>query len=143
MIGLLIFVVLLALGYFVGRARDARHRAQLDEHEARLRAQLVVSQLTTPPPGADARLVMGDVVIATDYFKQLALGWRSLVGGEVKSYATLLERARREALVRCLDEAVRAGADHVVNVRFETSTIAAGGVEVLCFGTALRVGAVR
>lgn len=143
MIGLVLTLALLLLGYVVGRYRDQQHRARLDHEEAQLRAQVLVSQLPRLPAGADPRLVLGEVVIATDYFRQAAMALRGLVGGEVKSYATLLDRARREALVRAMRNAVASGADQLVNVRFETSTVAAGGVEVLCFGTAIRTQPIR
>jgi len=90
----------------------------------------------------DGFLVAGSVVIATDYFKVFAAGLRGLFGGELRTYRSLMSRARREALVRMLEQAKQAGAQAVWNVRFETSTIEgkrrAGGAEVLAYGTALR-----
>jgi uncharacterized protein YbjQ (UPF0145 family) len=89
--------------------------------------------------------VTGSVVVSTDYFKSLCASLRNLVGGRVRSFETLLERGRREALLRLLDQAHAFGAHSVINVRFETMTIARfqggrglTGVEVLAYGTALR-----
>ncbi|TVR42934.1 MAG: hypothetical protein EA402_10805 [Planctomycetota bacterium] len=64
-----------------------------------------------------------------------------MVGGEVRTYTQLVERCRREALLRLKQEARDAGYDLVVNLRLDTSTI--GGksnvmIEVLATGTALR-----
>jgi uncharacterized protein YbjQ (UPF0145 family) len=91
-------------------------------------------------------LVTGSVVVSVDYFKRFLAGLRGLVGGEVKSYGTLLDRARREAVLRMKEEAIRKGYDAIVNVRLETSRLASGrrdgkgtaGVEMLAFGTAVK-----
>ena len=68
------------------------------------------------------------------------------MGGRILSYEKLVERGRREALLRLKDEAAALGADFVLNVRFETMTIARNrqgqgvtGVEVLAYGTAVRI----
>ena len=95
----------------------------------------------------DPVLVMGAVVIATDYFKVFASGVRGLLGGRLRSYEALAERARREAIVRMLRDARRLGANVVWCVRIETSTVQgnqpgkSGGVEVMAYGTAMRVWA--
>jgi uncharacterized protein YbjQ (UPF0145 family) len=52
--------------------------------------------------------VSGSVVVSVDYFKRFLAGLRTLVGGRVTSYETLLDRARREAILRCKE--TRAGA---------------------------------
>ena len=96
---------------------------------------------------ARSGLVTGHVVISLDYFKRFLAGLRGLVGGRVKSYETLLDRARREALLRLKDEAVRKGYDTIINIRLETSRLASGrrdgkgtaGIEVLAYGTAVKI----
>ncbi len=89
---------------------------------------------------------MGEAVIATDYFKSIATKLRNLIGGEMKSMQSLVDRARREAIVRMLEQADRAGATEVHNVRLETSNIRSASsrqkqkgisVEMLAFGTAV------
>ena len=86
---------------------------------------------------------MGSVVFSNDYL-QLMLAWfRGIFGGNIKVYESLLIRARREAVLRMKAEARKAGADHIFNVKFETSTIGAGArgtttsVEILAYGTAV------
>ena len=95
-----------------------------------------------------SRLKVADyeVVIASDYFKTFAASLRKLVGGELRTYESLMERARREALLRMLESARRLGANCVLNVRFSTSNIgtarrrqAAAMVEVYAYGTALHL----
>ncbi len=96
-----------------------------------------------PPPGLDpvhGELVMGSAVIGTDYFKQFLSSWRMLFGGEMKSYQTVLGRARREANVRMLEQAFDLGARAVINVRYETSQISRGlaASEIVAYGTMVR-----
>jgi uncharacterized protein YbjQ (UPF0145 family) len=149
-IAFLPILVLVALGYGVGTYRERRHLKSLDMRENAL-AGLTVTNLKTitePETVQQAALVSGDAVIASDYFKTFAASLRNIIGGEVKTYETLMTRARREATLRMLDEAKKLGATEVWNVRYETSNIrsASGGsrnkagaasVEVFAFGTAV------
>ena len=90
-------------------------------------------------------LVTGSVVIAEDYFKRVAAGLKSLVGGRLIAYESLLERGRREAVVRMKEQARSLGATHVVNVRLETASLSEDwsgrrplfSAELIAYGTAL------
>ena len=127
-IGLAITLGLIALGFFAGRVLESRHLAELTQREAAT-ASIVVVDVKTLPPGMEAAtgtLVMGEVVIASDYFKTFAASLRNIVGGEVKSYQTMLSRARREARLRMVEQARDLGSNLVVNVRFEWSAVGPG-----------------
>ncbi|GGY54967.1 metal-binding protein [Bacterioplanes sanyensis] len=142
---LIVFLVLLALGYFFGRMAESRHYRRIHKREKAYRRLLVMPQRIPPIDFArhDSTLVMGSVVISVDYFKTVAAGLRTLFGGRVGAYETLLDRARREAVLRMQEDAKRHGADAIYNLKFETSRIsqnagnALGSVEVLAYGTAL------
>ena len=84
-------------------------------------------------------LVRGSTVRAKHVGADIVAGLRNLVGGEVKEYASLLAGAREQAIDRMAAEARAMGADAVVAVRFETSTIAQMASEVLCYGTAVKL----
>jgi uncharacterized protein YbjQ (UPF0145 family) len=85
---------------------------------------------------AESRMVYGSVVISTDYFRLIVAGLRNLLGGEVSAYETLLDRGRREALLRMKEKAI--DSDIIVNMRVESCQISRMGVvEVLAYGTAL------
>lgn len=139
-------LVLLPLGYGVGRYRERRHLASIAAREAAL-ADIPVTNLKRVPDPDSVRqsmLVCGDAVIATDYFKSFAAKLRGIIGGEMRSYQTLMGRARREATLRMLEQARAAGATEVWNVRYETSNIRSAGrrqaavsVEAFAFGTAI------
>ncbi len=138
---------LLTIGFTVGRWLEARHYASIRQRE-KAGADVLVFTMRFPPnreQPQDCRLVSGAVVISSDYFKQFVAGLRKLFGGRFRSYETLLDRARREAVLRMKDEARRAGYGLIVNVKFETTNIAGGGnqpgmpaFEVMAYGTALR-----
>jgi uncharacterized protein YbjQ (UPF0145 family) len=137
-----VFVALLAIGYFAGRAVEQRHYASIRLRERRYRDVLAFAMRFPPDPRTPQRafLVHGTVVISADYFKTFVAGLRNLIGGRFRSYETLMERARREAILRLKEDARAKGARLVVCVRFETTTIATGwapAVEVLAYGTAL------
>ena len=141
LLGLWLTLGLILLGFAVGRLRERRHLSELDRREAAV-ASVVVVDVKTLPPGVDAAggaLVMGEVVIAADYFKTFAAGLRAIIGGEVRSYQTMLSRARREAKLRMIEQAQRLGSDLVVNVRMEWSAVGPQlpSAEIFCYGTAV------
>ena len=82
-------------------------------------------------------------MVSVDYFKRFLAGLRSVFGGRVTSYETLLDRARRESILRMKEAADGLGAEMVFNIKVETASIskgrrnAVGSVEVLAYGTAL------
>lgn len=140
-----ILLALLALGFGFGRLAERRHYASIRAREDRYADLLVFSARVPPEPERlrNSRLVLGSVVISVDYFKRFVAGLRSLVGGRVTSYESLLDRARREAVLRMKEDAARLGARMIFCVRIETASIsqgaqgAIGSVEVLAYGTAL------
>lgn len=144
MIDLIVFLVLLALGYGFGRYAEQSHYRSIIAREKRLnRIPAVVTKIAPLDRPYRAELVTGSVVISVDYFKRFVAGLRNLVGGRVTSYESLLDRARREAVLRMKEEAEALGAMYVFNVKLETSSISQnarsglGSVEVLAYGTAL------
>jgi uncharacterized protein YbjQ (UPF0145 family) len=143
LIQLLLPVALLAVGYFVGRVLERKHYASIRQREREL--QTVVALTTRYAPAGvtvvDAQLVSGGVVVSSDYFKSFVAGFRSLVGGRFRGFESLLERARREALLRLKEQARAQGSNLVIGVRFHTTKIAGSttpSVEVIAYGTALR-----
>jgi uncharacterized protein YbjQ (UPF0145 family) len=146
-IQIVVFLVLLAIGVFAGRANESKHYRELQEAEDDLSDIIISNERGAGEPGAFSRamLVVGAVVIAEDYFKRVAASLKSLIGGNLRGYETLLERGRREAIVRMKREARRVGATHVVNVRLETASLSEDfsgqrpmfSAEFIAYGTAL------
>ena len=142
------FVALLAIGLFFGRANERRHFAELAALEETLRDIAVCNGRGAPAEFVSGTLVIGSVVIAEDYFKRVAAGLKSLIGGNLVAYESLLERGRREAIVRMKEQARQLGATAVVNVRLETASLSEDwsarrpifSAEFIAYGTALVPG---
>ncbi|BCS98836.1 metal-binding protein [Desulfoluna limicola] len=143
--GLLMLIVLVALGYTAGSLAEKSHYRSIVKRENEL---LTLPAVTLKKFQADdeirgTMMVSGSVVISIDYFKRFLARLRNIFGGRVKSYETLVDRARREAILRMKESAP--GADIIVNIRMETSTIGnsankkkmIGSVETLAYGTAI------
>lgn len=84
-------------------------------------------------------MVQGNTVRAKHFGRDIAAGFKNLVGGEIKGYTELLTEARREAVQRMLGQAQQLGANAVVNVRFSTSAVTTGAAELYAYGTAVVV----
>jgi uncharacterized protein YbjQ (UPF0145 family) len=143
-IGLGVPTLLIIIGRIVGARIERAHFTNIANREAsfRDRPALSTKRFTPPLPIRSAELATGSVVVSVDHFKRFVGGFRMLFGGEVRSYATLIERARREAILRMMES--HPDADAYINTRLETSTIASatgnegmGTIEVLAYGTAV------
>ena len=119
MYDLIIFITLLAFGYFFGRIAEKRHYKSIIKREKQYKNIIAVSSRF--PPESDVPLssclVAGSVVISVDYFKRFLSGLRALVGGRVIAYESLLDRARREALLRMKKQADELNANMVFNIK--------------------------
>ena len=143
---LIIVIVLIVIGYIAGNWAESRHYRSIEEREKALLAiPAMASQRghVSEEQIESALLVHGSAVISVDYFKRILAGLKNIVGGRVSSYETLLDRARREAILRMKEMAP--DADLIVNVRIETATIGRGRgnkgtacVEALAYGTAIK-----
>ena len=140
MIEYAIFVVLLVLGYGFGQLNERRHYKSINKRENDLTTLPAVAS-KHPPADAPYRqqMVIGSVVVASDYFKSFVANLVNVFGGRIRSYEPLLDRGRREAMLRLKQQAKKQGASMVFNVKYETSRI--GGrvttIEVMAYGTAL------
>jgi uncharacterized protein YbjQ (UPF0145 family) len=141
---LAVWVIPIVLGYVFGRAAEARHyRSIISREQEWLHLPSTASRYLLQPTRQveSSVLVNGSCVVAIDYFKRAVAALRSLVGGAVKSHETLIDRARREAVLRLKESCP--GAHEIVNLRIETSSLSGsapgsiGSVEVLAYGTAI------
>lgn len=144
---LIVFFSLLCVGYFVGSFVEKKHYINIKKRERQTLHIPVISYGAKQklPPANEAALFAGSVVVSADYFKMFASSLRNLVGGRMIAYESVLDRGRREAILRMKEQAIAWGATQVINVRLETSSIGnqAGGkglvsVEVIAYGTGIR-----
>jgi uncharacterized protein YbjQ (UPF0145 family) len=145
MIDLIIFLSLMALGYLAGSWAEKRHYHSIKEREKELLRLPAITLKNIPYPDERIRalkMVSGNAVISIDYFKRILARLRNIFGGTVKSYESLLDRARREAILRMKEKVPQASI--IINVRVETSTIgknqrkrSVSCIEALAYGTAI------
>jgi uncharacterized protein YbjQ (UPF0145 family) len=83
--------------------------------------------------------VFGVVVRSRGLGGNIMAGLRSLGGGEIKEYTTLLEDARRHAIDRMVQNATAMGANAVVRMQFDSSEIGQTMSEIVAYGTAVVV----
>ena len=84
-------------------------------------------------------LVKGSTIQSKHIGKDIGAGFKTIIGGELKSYTKMMEEARAIATDRMVAEAEALGADAVVCVRFATSAIMQGAAEVIAYGTAVKI----
>ena len=83
-------------------------------------------------------IVSGSSVRAKHVGRDIAAGFKNILGGELKAYTELLSESREEAMERMVAQAESLGANAILNVRFSTSSVAAGAAELYVYGTAVR-----
>lgn len=83
-------------------------------------------------------LVKGNVVQSKHLGKDIGAGFKTLVGGEIKGYTSMLQEARQIATERMEEEAVNMGADAIFAIRYTGGQIMQGTAEVLAYGTAVK-----
>ncbi len=84
-------------------------------------------------------MVFGLVVRSRGLGGNLMASIRSLGGGEIHEYTSLLEDTRRQALDRLVQNATMTGANAVLSMRFDSSEIASSMSEIVAYGTAVIV----
>ena len=146
LISLGILAAFCLIGFLAGTFNEKRHYRSIIKREGQLSSVLMFSGETLPDDhkSAELQLVTGSTVVAEDYFKALLAKIRGIIGGRVGSYESLLDRGRREAILRMKEQAHDAGYDFIANVRLETASVyknarsGMGSLEVFAYGTALK-----
>ncbi|MBU3114298.1 YbjQ family protein [Clostridium lacusfryxellense] len=83
-------------------------------------------------------IVKGSVVWSKNVGKDILSSFKTLVGGEIKSYSEMMNEARAIATKRMVEEAEGMSADGIINIRYATSAIMQGAAEVIAYGTAIK-----
>jgi len=137
-------LLILVLGYVLGRVAEARHYDSIRKREGAFAGipALTGSHLDGNHAVEWTRLTMGSVVVSVDYYKRFLSAFRMIFGGEMHSYSSLIDRGRREAILRMKETCP--GADIFINCRLETSSISKGqgknlgSVEVIAYSTGVK-----
>lgn len=121
---LLLILLILIITYFTGSILEKNHFKKIKAREIALVKKPVVSfgkKLTTNKKIKKVEFVTGEVVISGDYFKNFVSAFRNFFGGRMVSFESLMDRARREALLRMREKAKTA--DIIVNARLESTML--------------------
>ena len=84
-------------------------------------------------------LVKGSTIQSKHIGKDIAQGFKTLVGGELKAYNEMMNDARALATKRMVEEAEALGADAIINIRYASSAVMQGAAEVIVYGTAVKI----
>jgi len=136
---IVIFAILFSVGFGFGRYNERKHLQYLDEQEQRL-AYIRVNNSRFIESTLPGHMISSNVVISHDYFKYAIANVQNMLGGRLTSYESVVERARREAIVRLKLEAEKMGADQIMGIRLSTTELGMQGgmVEVFAYGTAIQ-----
>ena len=83
-------------------------------------------------------LVKGSTIQSKHIGKDISQSFKTIVGGELKSYTKMMDEARDIATERMVAEAEALGADAIIGIRFASSAIVQGAAEVIAYGTAVK-----
>ena len=83
--------------------------------------------------------VFGVVVRSRGLGGNIMAGLRSIGGGEIHEYTSLLEDTRRQAVDRLVQNATLVGGNAVISMRFDSSELAGTMSEIVAYGTAVVV----
>jgi uncharacterized protein YbjQ (UPF0145 family) len=84
-------------------------------------------------------VVKGNTVRARNIGRDIAAGFKNLVGGEIRSYTEMVLQSRDEAFNRMVNDAIKLGADAVIGFRFSSSEVMQNASEMLAYGTAVKL----
>ena len=102
----------------------------------------IIVTTSTEIPGKKIKkvlgIVRGNTVRSRNIGRDIGAGFKSIVGGEIKTYTGMISQSRDEAYNRMVNNAIDLGADAVIGLRFMTSMIMQGAAEMLAYGTAVK-----
>ena len=133
-----VFLLLFAIGWSFGRHVEKKHLQALDKQEQRL-AYITLDTSRFKTSTEQGQMISSNVVISHDYFKYVLANIENFLGGRLTHYESVVERARREAIVRLKLEAEKIGAQQIMGLRLSTTEMGMQGgmVEVFAYGTAI------
>lgn len=83
--------------------------------------------------------VRGSTIQAKHFGKDIMAALKNLIGGEIKEYEQMLTEARQIAIGRMVEDAKAKGANAIIGVRLQTSSVMSGASEIIAYGTAVVV----
>lgn len=122
---LLLLIVILILTFCTGSIIEKNHFKKIKVREKKLmRSPIVnfgVKKWSAQKKVLKTEMVYGEAVISADYFKGFVANIKNFFGGRMTSFESVMDRARREAILRMRESAI--GSHIIVNARVETAMI--------------------
>lgn len=146
---LIIIILCLVICYITGNRIEKNHYKNIKEREIKLYKSPCITfekNVSNSAKIVQSYLVSSSVVIGCDYFKAFLAGLKNLFGGNVSAYESVLDRGRREALLRIREDAFKNRASAVINVKIDTIMLDPIGTKghpkvcITAYGTAIRYG---
>lgn len=84
-------------------------------------------------------MVRGVIVRSPTITQGILGGLKNLIGGKIGAFTAMCEQTRMQAYNDMVQHAEELGANAIVGVRYDASSVEvqSGAVEVLCYGTAV------
>ena len=83
-------------------------------------------------------LVKGSTIRSKHIGSDISQSFKTIVGGELRSYTDMMNKARALATKRMVEQAEAMGADAIVCVRYTSAAVMQGAAEILAYGTAVK-----
>lgn len=143
MADIIIFFILLVITFITGTLIEKKHLKSLEMRENTLPKVPVINfdRHTFNQPVETVNMLSANAVIGADYFKTVLSNLVSIFGGNISAIENVLQRARREAVIRLKQQSF--GADFLANLRYETTILTDASsrntpkVEIYAYATAI------
>lgn len=145
----LIFIVIILLGLFFGKRTEKKHYTSILEREEKFKHIVILSDKDTRNMSniqEDNSLMIAEAtVVSIDAFKKLMASFVNIFWGKMKAYESLVDRARREAVLKVKQVAYENDYNALANLRIETSSITknakktVGAVEALAYASGIKI----
>jgi uncharacterized protein YbjQ (UPF0145 family) len=83
--------------------------------------------------------VFGVIVRSRGLGGNIVASLRTILGGEIHEYTSMVEDSRRQAIDRMVQNAGLMGANAVVRMMFDSSEMGTAMSEIVAYGTAVRI----
>lgn len=122
---IIFLLILLGITYLTGSIIEKRHFDNIKKREIALIKKPIINfgakTWHTNKKIKKIELVTGECVISGDYFKNFVASLKNLFGGRLTTFESILDRGRREAILRMREKA--RGANFIINTRIESVMI--------------------
>ena len=129
---------MLLFGLVFGSRAEKKHYKSIRLRETDLAWLAVRCDEFVTEGNQEAWMVTASVVVANDYFKNYIARIKNVFGGRLTSYESLMDRARREVVLRIKERALERGAKEVIGLDLQFNVLDKVGVEIFASATAIR-----